>query len=157
VIPIGPNDDTVSKTRGGLLLTRTRDSQMDRAKRTVRDVAKYAEEIAKDERLRADVSAALAHGSKVGDRLKEDIGAGGAYTRLAGDKKLRKNLRALLDDLDAASDRVRRKKSHRIRNVALMLVGALATTLALPKIRQRLTELASDNFGTSNTEPDPLT
>jgi hypothetical protein len=126
------------------LLTRSKDSQMDKAKRTVRDVAKYAEEVARDERLRADVSAALAHGAKASDRLKEDIGAGGMYTRLAADRKLRKNLRAMLDDLDAASDRVRRKKSHRVRNVVLMLVGAVATAAAFPKIRQWLTEHTSD-------------
>jgi hypothetical protein len=121
------------------VLTRSRDSQMDKAKRAVRDVARYAQDAAGDERLRADVSSALAHGSKATEQLKKDIQAGGSYSRLASDKKLRKNLRAMLDDLDAASDRVRRKKSHRVRNAVLILAGAVAAAFAFPKIRPWLT------------------
>ncbi len=118
------------------MLTRSKDSQMDKARRTMRDVVKYAQEVAQDERLRADVSAAVAHGSKASDRLKKDIDAGGIYTRLAADKKLRKNLRAMLDDLDAASDRVRpKKRSHHARNVVVMLAGAMVVAAALSKIR----------------------
>ena len=129
---------------------------MDKAKRTMQDVVRYAQDVAGDERLRSDVSAALAHGSKATGQLKKDIQAGGGiYSRLAADKKLRKNLRAMLDDLDAASNRVRRK-SHRIRNFVLMLAGAVAAALAFPKIRPWLTERTED-FGTGTTEPDPVT
>jgi hypothetical protein len=131
------------------VLTRSKDTQMDKARRTVRDVVKYAQEVARDERLRADVSAALAHGSKAGDQLKKDIQAGGIYSRLAEDRKLRRNLRAMLDDLDSASDRVRRKKSHRLRNFVLMLVGAIGAAAAFVKIRSWI--------GTDHAEPDPVT
>jgi hypothetical protein len=122
---------------------------VDKAKRTIRDVARYAQEVAQDERLRADVSAALAHGSKAGERVKKDVEAGGIYSRLAADKKLRRNLRAMLDDLDHASDRVRRKQSHRIRNVVLMVVGAAAAALAFPRIRSWI--------ATGSAESEPLT
>ena len=120
-----------------LLLTRSRDTQMDKAKRTMRDVVKYAQEVAQDERLRADVSAALGHGSKAGDRLKQDLadGGDGIYSRLADDKKLRKNLRAMLDDLDAAGDRLRRKESHRLRNAMLVVGGVVAAAVAIPRLR----------------------
>jgi hypothetical protein len=120
-----------------LLLTRSRDTQMDKAKRTMRDVVRYAQEVAQDERLRADVSAALEHGSKAGDRVKKDLTAGGdgIYSRLADDKKLRKNLRAMLDDLDAAGDRLRRKESHRLRNAMLVVGGVVAAAVALPRLR----------------------
>jgi len=138
------------------MLTRSKDTQMDKAKRTMRDAVKYAQEVARDERLRSDVSAALAHGSKASDQLKKDIQAGGIYSRLAADKKLRKNLRAMLDDLDAASNRVQRKKSHRLRNFVLMLAGVVAAALAFPKIRPWLTERTED-FGSGTTEPDPVT
>ena len=135
------------------MLTRSKDSQMSKAKRTFRDVVEYAQEVAQDERLRADVGAALAHGSKASDQLKKDIQAGGISSKLAADKKLRKNLRAMLDDLDAASNRVRRKKSHRIRNVVLMLSGLVAAALAVVKIRPWLAE-RRETFGTESTEPD---
>ena len=128
---------------------------MDKAKRTLQDIVRHAQQVAGDERLRADVGAALAHGSKATDQLKKDIQAGGIYSRLAADKKLRKNLRAMLDDLDAASNRVRRK-SHRLRNVVLMLAGVVASAVAFPKIRARLTERTED-FGTGTTESGPVT
>ena len=120
-----------------LLLTRSRDTQMDKAKRTMRDVVRYAQDVAQDERLRADVSAALGHGSKAGDRVKQDLASGGdgIYSRLADDKKLRKNLRAMLDDLDAAGDRLRRKESHRLRNAVLVVGGVVAAAVALPRLR----------------------
>ena len=131
------------------MLTRSRDSQFDKTKKTVREAVRYAQEVAQDERLRADVSAALSHGSKASDRLKKDIEAGGIYTRLADDKKLRKNLRAMLDDLDAASDRLRRKQSHRVRNAVLVVAGVATAALAVPKIRSW--------FRTDGTEPDLVT
>ena len=68
------------------MLTRSKDSQTDKAKRTMQDVVRYAQQVARDESLRADVSAALAHGSKASDQLKKDIQAGGIYSRLAADK-----------------------------------------------------------------------
>jgi hypothetical protein len=136
------------------MLTRSKDSQLDKAKRTLQDIVRHAQQVAGDERLRADVGAALAHGSKATDQLKKDIQAGGIYSRLAADKKLRKNLRAMLDDLDAASNRVRRK-SHRLRNFVLMLAGVAAGAVAFPKIRARLTERTED-FGTG-TESGPVT
>ena len=80
------------------MLTRSKDSQMDKAKRTLQDIVRNAQQVAGNERLRADVGAALAHGSKATDQLRKDIQAGGGiYARLAADKKLRKNLRAMLD------------------------------------------------------------
>ena len=136
------------------MLTRSRDSQMDNARRTVRDVVRYAQDVARDERLRADVSAALAHGSKASDQLKKDVQAGGIYARLAADKKLRKNLRAMLDDFDAASKRVRRK-SHRVRNFVLMLAGGVAAALALSKSRPWLTKRTKD-FGKGTSEQNSV-
>jgi len=131
------------------VLTRSRDSQMEKAKRTVRDVMRYAQDVAQDERLRADVSSALAHGSKASGQLKKDIQADGIYSRLAADKKLRKNLRAMLDDLDAAGHRVRRK-SHRVRTFVLMLVGVAGAALAFSKSRPWLTK-RTETFGSGTS------
>jgi hypothetical protein len=138
------------------MLSRTKESQMDKATSKVRDAVKYAQEVAQDERLHADFRAALDNGSKASDRLKKDIRAG-SYSRLAADKKLRKNLRAMLDDLDDAGSRMRRGRSHRVRNALLVIAGAVAAALAFPRVRPWLEEQASDIFGTGSTEPDPLT
>jgi len=131
------------------MLTRSRESQMDKAKITMRDFVKYAQEVARDERLRADMRAALDHGSTATQRFKNDVQAGGIYSRLATDKKLRRNLRAMLDDLENAAHRVHPKKTHRVRNALLVLAGAVAAALAFPRVR--------DIFGTSTGDPEPLT
>jgi hypothetical protein len=117
------------------MLTRTKESQVDKTKNTVRDFVKYAQEVARDERLRADMRAALDHGSTASQRFKKDVQAGGTYAKLAADKKLRKNLRAMLDDLDHAAQRVRPERTHRIRNALLVLGGAVAAALAFPRLR----------------------
>ena len=121
-----------------------RESQMDKAKETLRDVISYADEVMRDERLRADIRAAVGHGANASDRVKMDIDAGSITTRLAGDKKLRKNLRALLDDLDNASERIRRKKGHRARNVLLIVASTGAVLVAIPNIRHWLAPRTSE-------------
>ena len=139
------------------MLSRTKENQMEKARSAMRDVVKYAQEVARDERLRSDFRAALDHGSKASGRLQKDIQAGSIYTRLAADKKLRKNLRAMLDDLEDAGSRMRRSRSRRARNALLVLAGAVAAALAFPRVRPWLEEQASDIFGTERAEPDPLT
>ena len=138
------------------MLSRTKESQMDKAKNNLRDVVSYAQEAVRDERLRADMRAALDHGVKAGDRVKRDLDVGSISTRLATDKKLRKNLRAMLDDLDDAGNRMRRK-SHRARNAVLVLVGAVTAALAFPRVQPWLTERTSDLFGTGSSETEPVT
>ena len=138
------------------MLSRIKESQMDKAKNTLRDVVSYAQEVARDERLRADMRAALDHGTKASDRVKKDLDVGGISTRLAGDRKLRKNLRAMLEDLDDAGHRMRRR-SHRARNAVLVLVGAVTAALAFPRVRPWLTERTSNLFGTRSRETEPVT
>jgi hypothetical protein len=122
------------------MLSLTRDSQMDRAKETLRDLITYGDELIRDQRLRADLQAAVGHGVKAGDRVKTEIESEGITASLASDRKLRKHLRALLDNLDSASERVaRRKKSHRVRNVLLIIAGTSAVLAFVPNVRRRLT------------------
>ena len=120
------------------MLSLMRDSQMDKARETLRGVISYADELIRDERLRADIQSAAAHGAKASDRVKTDMESDGITARLASDKKLRKHIRALLDSLDSASERVRRKKSHRVRNVLLIVAGASAVLAFIPNLRRRL-------------------
>ena len=123
------------------MLGLTRDTQMDKAKRTLRDVVSYVEEVAADERLRADVRAAARHGVEASERVKKDLEADRTTSRLVDDRKLRRNLRAMLDDLDSASDRMRGKKRHRTRNI-LVVVGAAAA--AIVAVRFWLLDRSSD-------------
>lgn len=117
------------------MLSLTRETHMDKAKKTLRDVVTYAEEVVRDERLRADIRAAAAHGAKASERVKKDVDAGGITSRLAEDKKLRRNLRAMLDDLDHASDRMRGNRDHRVRNIIAGIATAVVALAVLPKLR----------------------
>jgi hypothetical protein len=131
------------------MVSLTRDSQMDKAKETLRDLVSYADEVMRDQRLRADIRAAVGHGSNAGNRVKKDVDAGAITTRLAADKKLRKDLRRMLDDLDSASERIRRKKSHRARNVLLIVASAGAVLAVIPSVRQWLARQRTSEFTTA--------
>ena len=135
------------------MLSFTKETQMDKARRTLRDVVGYADEIVRDERLRADIRAAAGHGARASERVKKDVDAAGITSRLAADKRLRRNVRAMLDDLDNASERVRRKKSHRARNLLLILVGAVAALAIVPRVRLWLSERTSEDTGSDQAGP----
>jgi hypothetical protein len=135
------------------MLSLTRETQTDKAKKTLREVVSYADEIVRDARLRADIRAAAEHGAKASARVKQDVDDGGIASRLATDKRLRRNLRAMLEDLDNARERVRRKKSHRARNVVLVLVGAVAALAVVPKVRLWLSDRTSQDAGSHQPVP----
>jgi len=134
------------------MLELRRDSQLEKAKAALREVASYADRIVQDEKLRADLRAAVMHGTEAGNRIKRDVEAGGISTRLAHDRKLRKKLRAMLDDLESAGERMRRKKSRRMRNALLAVAGAAAALAVFPGVRRRLGELLGADEG-STVEP----
>ena len=115
------------------MLGLTRETQMDKARKTLRNVVSYVEDVTGDERLRADVRDAAIHGVKASEQVRKDLDGDGITTRLADDKKLRKNLRAMLDDLDRAGERMRGKKRHRTRNI-LVLFGAAAAAFLVARL-----------------------
>ena len=139
------------------MLSLTRETQMERAKKTLRDVITHAENVVRDERVRADIRAAAAHGAKASEQVKKDVDAGGRLSRLAEDKKLRRNLRAMLDDLDHASDRMRRKKGHRVRNIIAGVALAVVALALLPRLRIWLWEPRSQGAGAGGSQAAPLT
>jgi hypothetical protein len=95
--------------------------------------------------LRSDVRAAVELGTRAGERVRDDIDSGGIVARLTADKKLRKELRAALDDLDRAAARVRRKRSHKVRNALLVVVGAGAAVAVIPSARRWVSDQVSGN------------
>ena len=132
------------------MLGLTRETQMDKARKTLRNVVSYVEDVTGDERLRADVRDAAVHGVKASERVRKDFDGHGITSRLADDRKLRKNLRAMLDDLDSAADRMRGKKRHRTRNI-LVLFGAAAAAFLVARLwfSGRLSDTSPDYTETS--------
>jgi hypothetical protein len=126
----------------------TRQSRVQKVKDALREAASYTDELIRDERLRSDVRSAFGHGAEATDRVRTDIGAADITSRLAADKKLRKNLRALLDDLESAGERVRRKRTHRVRNALLIVAGTGAAVVAVPNARRWVADhIPSQNGG----------
>lgn len=127
------------------MLKLRRQTQLDKAKASLREVISYADSVVRDEALRADLLAAVGHGAEMSDRARKDIDANGITKRLANDKKLRKELRAAIDDLEGAGRRLRRKHEHRRRNVILIVAGAGAVAAIVPAARHWLTNGATEH------------
>ena len=105
-------------------------AERDRVTKKVRDAFTYMDELARDERLRSDVSSAVGHGVAAADRARKGSGLSGVGDRLMSDAKLRKNLRALLHDVESAAGRMRHRRVRRIRN-KVMLFGVAGGTAVL--------------------------
>jgi hypothetical protein len=127
------------------MLKLRRQTQLDKAKASLREVVSYADSVMRDEALRADLLAAVGHGAEMSDRVRKDVDTGGIAKRLANDRKLRKELRAAIDDLDSAGGRMRRRHDHRRRNVILIVAGAGAVAAIVPAARHWLSNGATDH------------
>jgi hypothetical protein len=107
-----------------------RKSRTERVTDALKTALSYMDDVIRDERLRSDIRSAVGHGAVAAHRVGKGSGAPGLTSRLAADRALRKNLRSLLDDVDSAGGRFRRKTSHRFRN-ALLVVGATGAIFAV--------------------------
>ena len=106
------------------------------------DVSELARQLAQDRKFRKRMASAIGHGAKARRRARREVGLAGTVRRLASDERLLRELRSARDDLQQASRRVRRRRSHKLRNAALL--GSLAGLAAVPQVRQRVTAAVSD-------------
>jgi hypothetical protein len=111
------------------MLGMNRKSRIDKVREALKEAASYTDGIVHDRRLRADLRAASSHGAVAMKRVGRDIRGGRGTMRIASDKKLRKSLRAFVDDVVRANTHMQRRKSHRVRN-ALLLVGGTGAAVA---------------------------
>jgi hypothetical protein len=112
-----------------------RKKRAEKVKTALLTAASYADGAVHDGRLRGDLRSAVDHGAVAAKRIRRDVGVSSFVLRLAEDKKLRRNLKALVEDLDSASDRIRGKKRHRLRNV-LVIAGVGSMAVAIPDVRR---------------------
>lgn len=113
-----------------------RESRTKKAKDMLSDALTYADDLVRDERMRSDLRSALDHGLAASRRLRTDTGLAGLTERLESDKTLKKNVRSMLDDLDRAAGRARRRTSHRMRNSILVLAGAAMAVVGILRGRR---------------------
>jgi hypothetical protein len=102
------------------------------AKTSVSDVKPYVERAIKDDQFRDNLKNAFTAAREVYDELMGPRGVTGKAARVASDKDLRDNLRAAIDDLRNAADRIQRGPTHKGRNLVLVTGIALGILLFNP-------------------------
>jgi gas vesicle protein len=130
-------------------MTKTRDKVYDAAG----NVKPYVDRAMRDDKLRDDVMSAFATAK---DLYSELIGGRSAVTlatRVATDEEVREKLKAAIEDLRSAADRLQGKKSHSSRSTTLLVaglaLGILFNPITGPETRKWVKEMigGGDEFG----------
>jgi len=100
-------------------MAKTKDKVYDAAE----NVKPYVERAMNDEKLRDDVMSAFATARELYNELIGPRGAVTLATRVATDDEIREKLKAAVDDLRSAADRLQGKRSHSGRNATLLIAG----------------------------------
>jgi hypothetical protein len=131
-------------------MVKTRDKVYDAAE----NVKPYVERAMSDEKLRADVMSAFATARDLYSDLVGGRGAVTLATRVATDDEIRDKLRAAVEDLRDAADRLQGKKDHSGRNTTLLVagiaLGILFNPITGPETRKWVKEMiggGGDDFG----------
>lgn len=101
-------------------------------------VSPYVDRLAHDEKLRKRLVAALTAGAAASKRAQKQTGLVGLATRLATDPVLRAQLSEATAQLQKANSRLKKHKSHKLRNTMLLLAGAGAVIAAVPSLRETI-------------------
>ena len=100
----------------------------------------YGGDVLEDKKARRRLVAAVTAGLAARQRAKRQTGVSGFLRRLAEDPVLRENAVTMLVSLQQARQRVERRRSHKVRNILLLVGGAGAATavVAVPAVRARV-------------------
>jgi hypothetical protein len=96
-----------------------------------KDVKPYVDAI-KDEEFRENLKSAFVAARDVYEELMGPRGVSGKAMRVAADKDMRENLKAAIEDLRSAADRVQHGPSHKGRNTLVFTGIALGVLLFNP-------------------------
>lgn len=120
---------------------------------TADSVRPFVERAMRDEKLREDVQSAFSVARKVYDELTGAKNTSKAASKLAGDKKLHRDLHDAVQDLRDAAIRLqgkspKRKKGRKGRLfLAVLALGALFNPVTGPETRRWLKELVTGGGG----------
>ena len=139
---------------------------MVKAKDKVYDAAEnvkpYVERAMSDDKLKADVLSAFSTAKELYNELMGSRSAVTVASRVATDDEVRDKLRAAIDDLRSAADRLQGRKEHHGRNTTLLItgiaLGILFNPVTGPETRRWLKDMlagGSDDFGGDYPPPGP--
>ena len=132
---------------------------MVKAKDKVYDAAEnvkpYVERAMSDDKLKADVLSAFSTAKELYNELMGSRSAATMASRVATDDEVRDKLRAAIDDLRSAADRLQGRKEHHGRNTTLLITGIALGILFNPVtgpetrrwLRKHLFGGGEDQFG----------
>jgi hypothetical protein len=130
-------------------MTKTRDKVYDAAG----NVKPYVDRAMSDEKLREDVMSAFGTAKELYSELIGGRSAVTLATRVATDDEIREKLRAAVEDLRNAADRLQGKKDHGGRTATLLVagiaLGILFNPVTGPETRKWLKDAigGGDEFG----------
>jgi uncharacterized membrane protein len=103
--------------------------------------SEFAAALAKDKKFRKELLSAISHGTLAQRRAARKVGFYAAMLRLKNDPKIRRELNKMVSSLDKAWSRVEKKRSHKLRNVLIVvgLGGAAAAAASKPAVRNKVT------------------
>ncbi len=96
----------------------------------------YVDPLARDEKLRQRVAAAIAAGNAARRRARRQAGLTGLAVRLGSDPVLRAQLAEMAAQLQGAKTRAKRARSHNVRNAVLFAGGVGMVIAAVPALRE---------------------
>jgi uncharacterized membrane protein len=101
----------------------------------------FAASLAKDKKFRKELLSAISHGTTAQRRAARKIGFYAAMLRLKNDPKLRREVNRMVSSVDKAWARVEKKRSHKLRNILIVvgLGGAAAAAASKPTVRNKVT------------------
>jgi hypothetical protein len=124
---------------------------------TAENVKPYVERALSDEKLKADVLSAFATAKDLYNELIGSRGAVSVASRVATDDEIRDKLRAAVDDLRSAADRLQGKKEHAGRNTTLLIagiaLGILFNPVTGPETRRWLKDMLTGSNDFSGDYP----
>jgi hypothetical protein len=110
-----------------------------------------------DEKLKQDVLSAFATARDLYNELIGSRGAVAVASRVATDDEVRDKLRAAVDDLRSAADRLQGKKEHTGRNTTLLIagiaLGILFNPVTGPETRRWLKDMLTGSNDFSGDYP----
>lgn len=123
-------------------------------------IVEYIDPVAKDERLRERLSAAIVAGAAARSRMRKQTGMTGLARRLADDPVLRAQLIEMAAALQGAQRRRKNLRRHRVRNTTLFLAGVGMTIAGVPALREKATGIIrgrEQRPPSGRSEPTPTT